>query len=320
MPSRILRDWTDSDAVSQLDAPSERLFIRLIMKADDFGRFTANVRLIRSLCFPLQDVREADISRQLAACEQAGLIRLYEVSGKHFVLIENFKQRLRKMKSAYPAPPTGDTHQVGNNPSIADQLTDKCQSVASETPPDLDSDLDLDSEDLHTHAGWKHGLSCPNGPSPAFLKFADVFPKWSGEAAAWIAWQAEVWRLVSQKGMTDLQAEQTIMAGAVRYRDSPAGQPPDNPIDDFRMSPEKWLKGGHHADSDEKLATPNRRTERSRPGHRRASAKTAAARSEADESLADIFDRCAESTKRMEARPAGVVSESGAAIELAAVP
>ena len=107
MPIRMLRDWTDSEAVDKLTADAERLFVRLIMKADDYGCFHANPRLVKSLLFPLKDgLRDADVSRWIAECEKAGLIRLYEdVAGKPYLEIRNFGQRLKSSKRKYPAPP-----------------------------------------------------------------------------------------------------------------------------------------------------------------------------------------------------------------------
>lgn len=105
MPTRILRDCTDSEAIESLDWQAQALFMRLIMKADDYGRFTAHPKLLISLCFPLRnDVREADISRCLAACQKAGVICLYEAGGKRFLEIVKFGQRERT-PSKYPAPP-----------------------------------------------------------------------------------------------------------------------------------------------------------------------------------------------------------------------
>ncbi len=76
------------------------------MKADDFGRFTSNPRLIKCLCFPLRDgLGDADIARALEDCEAAGLLRRYESAGKRCLEIRNFNQRLRAFKSRYPAPP-----------------------------------------------------------------------------------------------------------------------------------------------------------------------------------------------------------------------
>lgn len=105
MPERLLRDWTDSEAVDQLSWQAECLFVRLIMKADDFGRYHGNPKLLKSLLFPLKDgLRDADISRWIAECETAGLIRVYtdKVSGKPFIEIRKYGQRLRTKKAKFP--------------------------------------------------------------------------------------------------------------------------------------------------------------------------------------------------------------------------
>ena len=112
MPERMLRDWTDSEAVDKLSWQAECLFVRLIMKADDYGRYHGNPKLLRSLLFPLKDgLRDADISRWIAECETAGLLRVYtdKVSGKPFIEIRKFGQRVKECtKSKFPEPPKND--------------------------------------------------------------------------------------------------------------------------------------------------------------------------------------------------------------------
>ena len=102
----LIRDWTDSLTVDALDAHAERFFTRLLMKVDDYGRTLADNRLLKSRLFPLKaDIRETDISRWLAACQKAGLLRFY-VDGKGRTILEVFKfgQRKRFMKSEFDPP------------------------------------------------------------------------------------------------------------------------------------------------------------------------------------------------------------------------
>ena len=121
MPTRILRDWTDSEAVNALTAQGERHFLRVIMKADDYGRLTGSAKLLRPLLYPLllDEVREADVQRWTAECVKSGLVRLYEVDSKPFLEIQKFGQRIRAEKSKCPSPDG--------------QMTDKRQSTVS--PP-----------------------------------------------------------------------------------------------------------------------------------------------------------------------------------------
>lgn len=105
MPNRILRDWTASDKIDKLDVHAERFFTRLIMKVDDWGRYSANVKLLKSTLFPLRtDIRETDIPRWLDACEKSGLIALYTVASKDYLQINEFNQVLRQKVQKYPSP------------------------------------------------------------------------------------------------------------------------------------------------------------------------------------------------------------------------
>jgi hypothetical protein len=104
MPNRILRDWTDSETVSTIPMGAEVLFVRLIMKADDYGRLPGNPKLLRSTLFPLRDeVSVQDVTDWLGDLESAGLVTLYVVDGKQFVEIRKFKQKPRSA-SKYPQP------------------------------------------------------------------------------------------------------------------------------------------------------------------------------------------------------------------------
>lgn len=123
MPSRIIREgWLESERIYELDAPAERFFLRLCLRADDYGRFYANPVLLKSSLFPLRDdVRSTDIPRWLAACEKAGLVRCFEVDGKRFVEIARFDQRTRAKVSKFPAPPPIVGHLPGTCPADGGQ-------------------------------------------------------------------------------------------------------------------------------------------------------------------------------------------------------
>jgi len=109
MANRILRDWTDSDKINELSPLAERFFTRLIMKADDFGRFYANTQLLKANLFPLQlQTKDSDLEKWLTECVNCGLIKLYFFKSKAYLQIENFNQRLRRMISKYPDPASAD--------------------------------------------------------------------------------------------------------------------------------------------------------------------------------------------------------------------
>lgn len=91
------------------------------MKADDYGNFHANSKMIKSLCFPLKEtIRLSDIDRWLGSLEATGLIRKYEAKGTLFLNIINFGQRLRQKKKIFPDLQDSSTGQplVSDPPAI----------------------------------------------------------------------------------------------------------------------------------------------------------------------------------------------------------
>ena len=144
MPNRILRDWTDSDRVDALTAEAERFFVRLIMKADDFGRYTAEPKRLKAFLFPLKDsLREADLCRWLAECERAALVRGYEAAGKRYLEIVNFRQRLRQMREIYPRPVAAGERRADDGQPSATCPPNRSESEAKGNEPDAGGPEDL---------------------------------------------------------------------------------------------------------------------------------------------------------------------------------
>lgn len=107
MPNRILRDGIlQSETVASLGWPEEVFYRRLMSVVDDYGRFHALPKLIRSACYPLQidKVSDADIGKWLSKCETAGLVSVYPAQdGKRYVQIHKFGQQQRS-RSKFPDP------------------------------------------------------------------------------------------------------------------------------------------------------------------------------------------------------------------------
>lgn len=171
MPNRYIREsWIDSAAVDQLDAASERFFLRLILKADDFGRYTANPVALKNTLFPLkEDVRSTDSSRWLAACEKAGLIRCYETPKGRFLEIPKFGQRARATASKFPA--------------LEEAMTDKGRTDDGQTagrgPASAPEDEDEDEDGIRGRVAGADVGQAPKVPSslntPEFLKAWDLW-------------------------------------------------------------------------------------------------------------------------------------------------
>ena len=112
MPERILRpEILTSERINQLDWEQEVFYRRLMSVVDDYGRFDARPSILRAALYPLaiERVREANVQRSLRGCVAAGLVRLYSSSGKAFLEVADFRQRMRAASSKYPPPPENDT-------------------------------------------------------------------------------------------------------------------------------------------------------------------------------------------------------------------
>lgn len=110
MPERILRDWTDSVKFDGLAGSPEALFTRLLMKADDYGRFSRDPVNVRGACYPrAENLRANTVDAWLDELSGHRLILCYQVGGKPLLAIINFRQRLRiatgpKGESIHPKP------------------------------------------------------------------------------------------------------------------------------------------------------------------------------------------------------------------------
>ena len=95
------------EKVDSLSWAGEVFYRRLFSIADDFGRYDGRVSILRAAMFPLKlsNVSEPDVAKWLDECSTAALVRCYVVDGKPFIEIVEFGQRLRAMKSKWPADP-----------------------------------------------------------------------------------------------------------------------------------------------------------------------------------------------------------------------
>lgn len=140
MPNRYIRESAiESEPVNALSWQGEVFYRRLLNRADDFGRFTANLALLRASLFPLQleKVSEKDVSRLLKEVEKCGLLFTYQAEGKQLLVIAKWEKG-RAKESRYPEPPADickrlQTYVYTPKPTPADV-------------PDSDTDSDTDSD------------------------------------------------------------------------------------------------------------------------------------------------------------------------------
>lgn len=112
MPNRILKEQIcASDDIDRLKPSEEVFFYRLIVKCDDFGRFDARPKFLKSALFPIKNgVTVKNVEDSLQALVSVGLVVLYEVEGKPFLFLPTWErhQQRRANKSKFPPPSESD--------------------------------------------------------------------------------------------------------------------------------------------------------------------------------------------------------------------
>ena len=166
MPNRLVREAIlTSESLDKLSAEAERLFYRLLVVCDDFGRFEADVRVMIARCFPLRvgDITREQMHAWVHELTKAGVIHCYEHDAKRYGSFLNWKKfnKLRAKNSKYPAPADTCEHMS------ADEST--CEHMRVYT----DSDSDSDSETPVVPKGTFD-------VARAWSEFCAIYPKRSG--------------------------------------------------------------------------------------------------------------------------------------------
>lgn len=120
MPSRILREGIlTSPRMAKLGWAEEVFYRRLHSVVDDFGRYYADVGLLRAACYPrqLNKVSDSDVGKWLRACADAALVRVYQVGGEEYVVVLDFGQQIRAKKSKFPDVPSECAADAKQTPS-----------------------------------------------------------------------------------------------------------------------------------------------------------------------------------------------------------
>ena len=123
MPQRFLRPGiTTSQRYNAVSWPAQTLFTRILTLVDDFGRYDAEMRLLKSHAFPFGDPQGREISIKLleqwcTELDLADLCRFYlGPDGKKYLQVARWQERSRSEKSKFPGP-TDDCEHFLRNPA-----------------------------------------------------------------------------------------------------------------------------------------------------------------------------------------------------------
>lgn len=125
MPNRIIKESICvSDQINTLSPFEEVLFYRLIVSADDYGRYDGRIAIIKNRLFPLKDSLRVDqIEKALHTLSSQELVERYTVDGRPFVRLTGWDkhQTIRAKKSKYPAP-DGKSESLQASENICKQM------------------------------------------------------------------------------------------------------------------------------------------------------------------------------------------------------
>ena len=199
MPSRIIKESiTTSESLAAVSADAERLFWRLVVKADDYGLYYGNPKILSSMCFPLNPPAEKKIQSLLAELVGQGMVGTYtsEEDGKQYLKLLSWDkhQQTRAKKSKYPLPVSFD--------SICKQANGN--QTQAKVPVNVNGN-EIGNEKRETGT---RPFGAGTGPS-GFDRFWEAYPRRVGKQDALKAWG----QLNPDDDLVDL-----IVAGVERWK------------------------------------------------------------------------------------------------------
>lgn len=165
MPNRILKERIcKSKDINSLGWFEEVLFYRLMVVADDYGRFDGDVAIIKGSCFPLKkDLTERQIDKALEKLSIAGMVFLYETEdGETILQLTAWEkhQTVRAKNSKYPEFNENNCKQMKSSAS-------KCKQMQANVPV-FENVFENDIRERESSAGDTH-------THKAFGRFENVF-------------------------------------------------------------------------------------------------------------------------------------------------
>ena len=104
MPTRYLKPGIcDSSNIDRISPEAERLYYRLLVNVDDFGRLDARLPIIKAKCFPLKESLTSDVvGGWLKELAESGLVIVYTCMDDPFLQLNRWDNKPRASDSKYP--------------------------------------------------------------------------------------------------------------------------------------------------------------------------------------------------------------------------
>lgn len=146
-------DLCDDQMLASCSREARYLFVGLITRADDWGRFRAHPALVRSRVFPYdQELELSTIAGWLNELEDRGRIVRYEAEGQSYGYLANWDKHQRidnAARSELPEPPQfsanlGESPQGGRVSPLDRKGRDRRGKETTPLPPTIPQAVDND--------------------------------------------------------------------------------------------------------------------------------------------------------------------------------
>lgn len=194
MGNRMLREsLLESDKISALSDFDFRLWIALILLADDYGVVDARPAIIKGRGFPLRErVTTKDIAEGLRRLTAGRCVAPYTVGGRPYVQFLNWSdhQRVRDSKHKFPTIEESDAEIRGELPQVA--------ASCGESRPEQEPEVEVEPE--HRTRTPRTGAECDR-----FADFWSVYPNKVKKTAANAAWKSGKCEKIADTIIADVQ-------------------------------------------------------------------------------------------------------------------
>lgn len=138
MPNRTIKESAlTSRTLDTLSDGAERLFWRLTVVADDYGRFDAEPSVVLARCFPLRigRLKISTVNGWIAELVTAGLMDLYQIADRLYGAFKTWAKHQGKPRanhSKYPEPTTETM--LSTDTGKCQASADRCSQMPANVP------------------------------------------------------------------------------------------------------------------------------------------------------------------------------------------
>jgi len=131
MPARVIRSGLiDSEVIAALHDRTFRLYMHLVLSADDYGLVEIGFGPIRRAA-PLLDWNRELVAKMLEELVDAELVLPYEVAGKRYAAIAKWRSSINSLTPKHPIPVFGMAHVLAPYRFKSPQCKDAARKILS---------------------------------------------------------------------------------------------------------------------------------------------------------------------------------------------